>query len=74
MFGCTGSSLLCLDFLLWRAGSILHCGAQASRCGGFSCCGAQALGMPASVVAVHGLSNYGLQASEYWFSSRDAGA
>ena len=50
MFGCTGSSLLCLDFLLWRAGSILHCGAQASRCGGFSCCGAQALGMWASIV------------------------
>ena len=32
------------------------CGAKASRGGGFSCCGAQALGMQGSVVVVHGLS------------------
>ena len=31
-------------------------GAQASRCGGFSC-GAQALGAQASVVTAHGLSS-----------------
>ena len=32
------------------------CGAQASRCGGFSCCGAPALGARASAVVAHGLS------------------
>ena len=40
-------------------GATLHCGAQASHCGGLSCCGAQALGMWASVVAAHGLSSCG---------------
>ena len=39
------------------------CGAQSSHCGGFSCCGARALGMWASVVVVHGLSSWGTQAS-----------
>ena len=35
----------CADFLLLRrAGATFYCGAQAPRCGGFSCCGAQALG------------------------------
>ena len=34
----------------------LRCCAQASHCGGFSCCGAQALGTPASVVVARGLS------------------
>ena len=37
------------------SGATLHCGAQASRCGGFSCCGARALGMRASVVVHVGL-------------------
>ena len=32
------------------------CGAWASRCGGFSCCGAQALGSTSSVVEAHRLS------------------
>ena len=37
IFGCVGSSLLHVGFLqLWRAGATLHCGAQASNCGGFS--------------------------------------
>ena len=40
----------------WRAGATLRCGAQASHCGGFSCCGAQALGARASVVVARGLS------------------
>ena len=45
IFSCVGSSLLCSGFLyLRRAGATLHCGAQASHCGGFSCCGARALG------------------------------
>ena len=32
------------------------CRAWASLCGGFSCCGAQALGAQASVVVAHGVS------------------
>ena len=32
------------------------CGMRVSHCGGFSCCGAQALGTQASVAVVHGLS------------------
>ena len=35
---------------------------QASDCGGFSCCGAWALGSWASVVAARGLSNCGSRA------------
>ena len=35
--------------------STLRCGAWASHCGGFSCCGARALGARASVVVAHGL-------------------
>ena len=41
---------------LWRAGATLRCSARASHCGGFSCCGAWALGARASVVVAHGLS------------------
>ena len=33
----------------------LCCDVQASHCGGFSCCGAWALGMLASVVVARGL-------------------
>ena len=40
----------------------LLCGAQASHCGGFSCCGAGALGVWASVVGAHGLSSCRAQA------------
>ena len=36
-------------------GATLHCGAWASHCGGFSYCGAWALGARASVVVVCGL-------------------
>ena len=39
-----------------RVGATLHCSAQASHCGGFSRCGARALGVQASVVVAHGLS------------------
>ena len=57
-FGCVGSSLLRVGFLyLRRAGATLRCGARASHCGGFSCCGARALGARASVVVAHGLSS-----------------
>ena len=56
-FDCIGSSLLQTDFLwLRRAGAILRCGVWASHCGGFSCCGARAVGARASVVVAHGLS------------------
>ena len=40
--------------LRWT-GATLRCGARASHCGGFSCCGAQALGARASVVVACGL-------------------
>ena len=56
IFGCTGSSLLCESFLqLQQARAMLRCGAQASYCGSFSCCRAQALGVKPSVVATLGL-------------------
>ena len=56
IFGCVGSSLLHAGFLwLRRAGATIRCGAQASHCSGFSCCGAQALGEQASVVVARGL-------------------
>ena len=47
---------------LRRAGATLRCDARASHCGGFSCCGARALGAQASVVVVRGLSSCGTQA------------
>ena len=43
-------------------GATLRCGAWASPCGGFSCCGARALGARASVVAACGLSSCGARA------------
>ena len=43
-------------------GATLRCGAWASHCGGFSCCGARALGVRASVVVACGLSSCGTQA------------
>ena len=42
----------------------------ASYCGGFSCCGAQALGAWASVAVARGLSSCGSQAVECRLSSR----
>ena len=41
----------------------------ASHCGGFSCCGAQALGVRASVVVACGLSSCGSRALERRLSS-----
>ena len=52
----------------------LHCGVRASHCGGFSCCGAGALGSQASVVVAHGLSSCGLWALECRLSSCGAWA
>ena len=51
------------------AGATLRCDAWASHCGGFSCCGAWALGMWASVVVARGLSSRGSQALEHRLSS-----
>ena len=54
--GCIGSSLLHAGFLyLQREVATLSCSAWASHCGGFSCCGAQALGSQVSVVVAHRL-------------------
>ena len=49
-------------FSLQQVGATLRCGAWASHCGGFSCCGAWALGAQASVVVAHGLSSCGVWA------------
>ena len=55
-FCCVGSLLVGTGFLqLQRAGATLCCGAWASHCSGFSCCGARALGTQASVVVASGL-------------------
>ena len=75
IFGCVGSSLLHAGFLyLQRAGATLCCGVQASHCGGFSCCGAWALGAWVSVAAARGLSSCGLWALEHRLSSCDTRA
>ena len=55
-------------------GATLCCGVQASHYGGFSCCGAWALGTRASVVAAHGLSSCGLRALDRRLSSCGAQA
>ena len=54
--------------------STLCCGAGASHCGGFSCCGARALGTRASVFVVRGLSSCGSRALEHRLSSCGAWA
>ena len=48
-FGCAGSLLLLWLFSSCRERDLLSsCGAQTSHCGGWSCCGARALGPPGS--------------------------
>ena len=51
------------------SGATLHCGAQASHCSGFSCCGARALGAWASVAVARGLSSCDSRALERRLSS-----
>ena len=53
---------------------LLCCGAQASHCGGFSCCRARALGARASLIVACGLSSCGSWALERRFSSCGAQA
>ena len=60
--------------LVWLAGATLDCGAWASRCRGFSCCRARALGVWDSVVVAHGLSSRGSRALEHRLSSSGARA
>ena len=75
IFGCVGSSLLCAGFLqLQQTGATLRCSVRASHCGGFSCCGAQALSVQASVVVAHGLQQLWLAASKHRLSSCGARA
>ena len=70
IFGCVGTSLLHAGFLqLPRAGATLRGSVWASHCSGFSCCGARALGMWASVVVARGLSSCGSWALEHRLSS-----
>ena len=70
IFGCIGSSLLHTVFLQLRPlRAILRCGVWASHCGGFSCCGAQALSTQASIIVAHRLSGCGLRALECRLSS-----
>ena len=58
-----------LVIYLFLAALGLHCGAWASHCGGFSCCGAWVLGTWASVVVTRRLSNCGSRALEHRLSS-----
>ena len=60
---CTQASSGCSEW------ATLRCGVQASHCGGFSCCGAQALGARASVAVACRLSSWGSQALEHRLSS-----
>ena len=41
--------------LVAASGGYFRCGAWASHCSGFSCCGARSLGAQASLVVAHGL-------------------
>ena len=61
IFGCAGS-------LLPREFSS-SCGGRASHCGGFSCCGAQALGHKGSVASAPGFQSTGSTAVAHRLSS-----
>ena len=75
IFGCIGSSLLRAGFLSLRpAGATLRCGARASHCGGFSCCGPWALGIRASLIVACGLRSCGSRVLEGRLSSCGARA
>ena len=57
IFGCTASLLLHRGFSSCGKQRLLSsCGARASHCSGFSCCGAQALGHKGSALVVYRLS------------------
>ena len=73
-FGYLGSLLLLGLSLVAARGATLHYSAQASHGSGFSGCGAQALGMRASIVAALGLSSCSFQAVEHGLSACGAWA
>ena len=52
----TQANVYWIFFFFFLAALGLRCSARASHFGGFSCCGARALGARASVAVVHGLS------------------
>ena len=56
--------LCCCTLAFFSCGKrgLLRCSAQAPHCGGFSCCGARALGSRASAVVAHRLSSCGARA------------
>ena len=59
--------LRCCAWFLSRCserGLLSSCSVRTSHCGGFSCCGARALGVRASVIAARGLQSCGLWALE----------
>ena len=61
-FGKPKHYFLVMNREAWRAAvHALHCNAWASHCSGFSCCGTQAPGTWASVVAAQGLSSCSVQ-------------
>ena len=60
---------LCHLSLVAVSGGTLHCGVRASHCSDFSCCGVQALGTWASVVAAWGLSSCSSQALDHGLNS-----
>ena len=64
------------QIVLWlqQAGATPCCRVQASHCGGFSCCGAQALGVQASVIGACGLSSWASRALEHSLNSWGARA
>ena len=75
IFACVVSSLLHAGFSLDAVSKgYSSCGAQASHCGGFSCCRALALATRASVVVAHRLSSCGSRALEHRLSSCGAWA
>ena len=64
-----GLHAVCGLSLVMASGDTVRCGAWASHCGGFSCCGARALGAWASVVVACGLRSCGSWALERRLSS-----
>ena len=65
IFGCAGSLLLSMGFLLLQgAGATLCCGAQASHCGGFCCCRAQVLGAWAPIAVDKAFTRVSLVAQQ----------
>ena len=74
IFGCVGSSLLCVAFSSYGERGLLFVAVHGLLIVVSSHCGARALGARASVVVACGLSSCSLQALERWLSSCGAWA